>query len=370
MYNGYLWNTKNPGTDANGNAYTNYFDYTADGWYEEFTRGCTFDQNKYYLFAGDYFIDMIRLAWVVYVNNDKMNEHKGSVSWLDSVDDFYARVEIGDWDFDMLKKLSDAMKVGSVAGKTQLNDPLIGFMIIGNITEWSTAPSAGAAIFYLDENGAPKLIEDTSTFQRIADKYVDMVGQEDNPRLGVYCEDESVIASIEAFATGNVLFLSSRMGEMESSVLRNVDFAKGIVPIPKWSALEQDAYHTTVHDQAEIGAILKSARTYSAASALMQYLNEESDSVLNAYYEKGMKYKYNDDRNSRVMMDIIRAATDDPFSSMIGLLALQLYDLPGSISYTGPKMLQNTTIGSTFASEKDAYQYCLNKMLEKFASFD
>ncbi|MBQ9735249.1 MAG: hypothetical protein IJV96_00500, partial [Clostridia bacterium] len=155
MYSGYLWNTKDPGADAGGNAYVNYFDYEADGWYTEFIKGCTFDQNKYYLFAGDYFIDMIRLAWVVYVNNDVMNENKGSVSWLDSIDDFYARVEAGDWDFDMLKKMSDAMKSGNVSGKTDKNDKVIGFSI-NNVTDWAIAPSAGASLFYLDENYQPK----------------------------------------------------------------------------------------------------------------------------------------------------------------------------------------------------------------------
>ena len=373
MYSGYLWNTKNPGVDASGNAYVNYFDYEADGWYTEFIKGCTFDQNKYYLFAGDYFIDMIRLAWVVYVNNDVMNENKGSVSWLDSIDDFYARVEAGDWDFDMLKKMSDAMKSGNVSGKTDKNDKVIGFSI-NNVTDWAIAPSAGASLFYLDENYQPKVIEDIGTFQRIANKYKDMVGEKDNPRTGVFFESDP-IDNLATFVQGNVLFASSRLGEMESQALRSVDFAKGVAPQPKWSATEQDAYHTTVHDQTELGCILKSAHAYSAASALMQYLNEESDLVVNAYYEKGMKYKYNDDANSRKMMDIVRASTDDPFRSIIGLLCLQLYSSIGGVGGLEGNNVhlmvdKTSTLSGIFASEKRSYQACLDAMIEKFQSFE
>lgn len=370
MTNGYLWNTKNPGADGMGKAYVNYFDYTAKGWYTDFIRGCTFDQNKYYLFAGDYFIDMIRQAWVIYVNNDKMTEHSGSVKWLDSLDDFYLRVEAGDWDYDMLKKMSDAMRSGNATGTTTKNDRLIGFALNG-VTDWALTVTTGATIYYLDENGVPALIEDTSTFQKIADAYIDMAGREDNPRLGMYYE-EMPLATTELFAGGNVLFCSALLGEMESPLLRSVTFARGVVPTPKWSKNAQMDYHTTVHDQTEIGCILKSARAYSAASALMQYLNEDSGAVINAYFEKGLKYKYNDDPNSRKMMDIVRASTDEPFSSMIGPLALQLYDLGNTdrFSWTGPTVQDVGNIASTFGSEKDAYRYCLNKMLAKFASFE
>ena len=62
MMRGYLWNVSNPGTDADGNEVKNYFDFTYDGWNYDFMKGCTFDQNKMYLLAGDYFIDMIRMA--------------------------------------------------------------------------------------------------------------------------------------------------------------------------------------------------------------------------------------------------------------------------------------------------------------------
>jgi hypothetical protein len=156
---------------------------------------------------------------------------------------------------------------------------------------------------------------------------------------------------------------------MESPALRDVNFAKGVIPVPKWNQNEQDEYHTMVHDQAELGCILNTAQAYSAASALMQFLNEESGDVVHAYYEKGLKYKYNDDKNARTMMDIIRETTDSPFGMQIGALCQSLYTGTGTLS--GMKFPKDHIAwSSVYNAEKDAYNDCLNKMLEKFAALD
>ena len=57
MVDGLLWNI----TDA-GEGVKNYFDFSHKGYYLDYMKGCTFDQSKLYIFAGDYFIDMIRMA--------------------------------------------------------------------------------------------------------------------------------------------------------------------------------------------------------------------------------------------------------------------------------------------------------------------
>ena len=151
---------------------------------------------------------------------------------------------------------------------------------------------------------------------------------------------------------------------MESKAFRDFSAAKGLVPLPKWDDNVQEEYHTVIHDQVEIGCILNTAQAFSAASALMQYLNEESDKVVYTYYEKGLKYKYNDDKNAREMMDIVRETTDSPFGFQIGVLCQSLYT--GTPALTGLYIKNNTTVASTFASEKDAYKDCMAQMLAKF----
>ena len=55
-------------------------------------KGCTFDQNKLYVLAGDYFIDMIRMAWVFYVNVDIFNANGTDLGYGD-INAFYEYVD-------------------------------------------------------------------------------------------------------------------------------------------------------------------------------------------------------------------------------------------------------------------------------------
>ena len=364
MTNGYLWNVKNPGDDVK-----NYFDFTKDGWYEEYIKGCTYDQNKLYIFAGDYFIDMIRMAWVVYVNNDIFKANLGNMPyWCTSVDEFYAYVGDGIWNLDMIAEIAGKVfSDGNKNGIAEPTDTIVGLAING-VTSWITSAASQITLFYQDtnDNYKPKMMQDTADYQRVADKYVSMAES-----YGVYNshtpETNGVLESTEIFLNGNVLFAYSRLGEFEAESIRNFTASKGIVPIPKWNENEQDAYHTPVHDQAELGCILNTAKAFSAASALMQYLNEESEKVVYAYYEKGLKFKYNDDKNTRDMMDIVRETTDSPFSWQVGWACLDLYQ--GTPALSKLFLYKNTTISSTYNSEKDAYADCLRQAIEKFESF-
>lgn len=357
MVDGLLWNVKNPGEGVK-----NYFDFEAKGWYTEYIKGSTFDQNKYYIFAGEYFIDIIRMAWVIYVNNDILESNLNKLpTWCEDTDAFYEYVADGFWDIDMIKDISSRVFVdGGKMGVTEATDSVVGFAI-NHVTDWVFSASSNVTLYYQDENDGmkPKVMESIDTYQKVADRYVEMT-----ETLGVYWENP-VLSSTQYFLNGNVLFAISRLGEMESEAMRSFDGSKGLVPVPKWDWELEEDYHTCIHDQAELGCILNTAKAYSAASALMQYLNENSNPIVNAYYEKGLKYKYNDDPRAREMMDLIRDTTDSPFGFQIGVVSQTLYT--GTKALNGMWIENNTTCASTFASERDAYVDCLNKMLDKFA---
>ena len=249
-----------------------------------------------------------------------------------------------------------------VRGETEKVDTLIGFAM-NHTTDWIISASSGVTLYYQDKEDGykPKVMDSIDVYQKVSDKYTDMAETQ-----GVYWEQE-VKTSTECFLQGNFLFAMSRLGEMESSVLRDFGMSKGLIPVPKWDMDAQDDYHTVVHDQAEIGCILNTAKAFAASSALMQYLNEESTDVVYAYYEKGLKYKYNDDKNSREMMDIVRESTDSPFGFQIGKLCETLYTGTGGALHS-MWIEENKTCSSTYNSEKDSYKDCMQKMIAKFAT--
>ena len=360
MVDGLLWNLNDPGEDI-----ANYFDFEAEGFYTEYMKGLTFDQEKVYLFAGDYFIDMIRMAWVVLVNNDlfAMNARK-MPSWCDSVDDFYSYVEYGYWDMDALAEISLRVFTEGLSGQlgvTEKTDTLVGFAYNGESHRIFSAAS-GVTLYYQDDDYSPSVLQDIGDYQKVANKFANLTGS-----YGVYYR-EKVNSSTECFLQGNFLFAMSRLGEMESYAMRDFSASKGIVPVPKWDAKGQDDYHTVVDEHAEIGCILNTAHAYSAASALMQYLNEESDGVISTYYEKGLKYKYNDDENAREMMDLVVDSIGSPFGYNIGALCENLYT--GVVTLSGISITKPGTLASTFACERDAYIDCMQRMVAKFENFD
>ena len=150
MVDGLLWNVKNPGEDVKS-----YFDFSAKGWYTDFMRGCTFDQNKYYAFAGDYFIDMIRMAWVLYVNHDILLASMQKMpTWCTDIDTFYAFVEDGLWDLDMLGDMVSRVHVdGGLLGYTECEDPVLG-LAYNHGSDWIVSSSSYVTLYYQDkENG-------------------------------------------------------------------------------------------------------------------------------------------------------------------------------------------------------------------------
>ena len=367
MVNGYLWNVKNPGEGVK-----NYFDFTKDGWYTEYIKGCTFDQNKLYIFSGDYFIDMIRMAWVIYVNEDLLLANISKMpTWCTSLDEFYAYVADGAWELDSFAEMATVVHTdgaGGTFGVADKTDDVIG-VTIPHVADWVFASSSDVNVYYQDkaEGYKPKVIDSIDLFQRVSNKWVSLslsTGAINLPSTTAGVKEATTI-----FLEGKTLFTFSRLGEMEASELRDFSAAKGLVPVPKWNGNEQDEYHTVVHNQVELGAILNTAKAYSAASALMQFLNEESDEVVYTYYEKGLKYKYNDNKNARVMMDIIRDTSDTPFGFEIGDLCHETFYV-GTQKLTTLYLDNNETISSTFAAEKDVYVDCLRQMLERFASFE
>lgn len=356
MVNGLLWNVKNPGDDVK-----NYFDFTKDGYYTEYMKGCTFNQDRMYLIAGDYFIDMIRHAFVVYVNNDLFKRQLGQMpTWCDSLETFYEYVEDGMWDIDMLADLSNYASIDSgILGLTEPTDEIVG-LTINNVSAWVISACSNITVYYQDKTDGykPKVMDSIDDYQKVADKYANL-----QQKRGVYY-NYNMNGFTGHFLQGNVLFTIAFLGEMESAGMRAFESEKGLVPIPKWEDNEQEKYHSCVHDQAEVGCILNTAKAYSAASALLQFLNENSGDVVNAYYNKGLKYKYNDNKQARTMMDIVRDSMDAPFGFQIGLVSQTLYQ--GSTPLMGMYLYNNTTVSSTFAAEKDAYVDCLNRMIEQF----
>ena len=369
MPKGYFWNVLDPG--ENGKS---FFDFSYDGWNYDFMKGLTFDQNKMYVLAGDYFLDMIRMAWVLYVNADHFNANGVSLGY-GNINEFYEYVAAGIWDWDDLTTISSSVwKDTSKKNTVDKDDELIG-LAINHVSDYIFMGSSGVTVFYQDKSFTPHCIDGIDQFMRMGTELRSIMEGKGNQTTdtttgrGILFENK-VITSTEYFFNGNVLFAMSVLGELESTAMRGVEFAKGLVPVPKWNEQEQEDYHTMVHDQTEIAVIFSNAPSFTKASAFMQAANEESRDVLHEYYEKGLKFKYSDDKNIRTMIDLIHDTIDNPFGlHMPAIIATYFGNGSNNWMWTGTCFgALDNTVASTFGSEKQAYQTALTKALADFAA--
>ena len=308
---GYLYNVVHP-TDVDGKVLENYIDLDADCWYGDYMKGTTLSEDKIYLLAGDYHLDFIRMTWVIYVNIPHFNESLSSMGI--TVDTLYDYVQNGEWTYDMLREFTELSfrDTGSVPDQADRDDAVVGFVgcgleVMPRIFTWTN----GLSIVDADKNGELHIKSNSGEMTHFAALYEQLM---QTPGLLVA---PGTLDSVTYFLQGNVLFTMAVMGELESEEMRNADFTKGLVPYPIFDPDYQDDYHSLVHDQAEIGAILATTYNYTMASAYMQCINEKSADVLQEYYEQTLKIKYSDNRRTREMIDLVHDSIDNAFENVI-----------------------------------------------------
>ena len=359
---GYLMNVVDP-VDANGNEVVSYFDFTSDAWNYDFMKEMTFDSSKVYVLAGDFHIDMIRFAQVIFVNKTMFDQNASALGYADT-NTFYRYVKAGDWDYDRLVGMSEAIwqDNGSVKNKADLSDGRIGF-VSNERLYFNFVPSTSVTTYYMDDEGKPHFIEDIDEMNRMGDKLRQIWSQ---TGTGDGIINENALNCITTFMEGNVLFAPATLGELESDELRGVSFDKGLVPVPKYDYKRQDSYHTMIEMFAELSAVLVNAPAFNKASAYLQYVNEMSADVLSEYYEFSLKFKYNSDPSIRMMIDLVYDTIDSPFGIWFESVIYDKVTLSGDTANLHHAISKNS-LSRFYEANAEACRIGLQKCLEEFA---
>ncbi len=382
MLNGYLWNVTDPGLDANGKEVTSYFEFDHDCWYKEYMEGASFSKDKLYMVVGDYNIDILRFAWVFFVNIDLFDSTFGSLTEEDGYGfNTYETLceyitDTGDWFYDDMIGLAGMAHNdagGSTQGKTDREDAQIG-VCLNNLAQRIFVWGSGVSVYEWTKNGkettpgngTPALIgkEDTDAMVKLGDKYTELY----NAKGVIGGNGIAAISSVEWFMDGKILMTMAELGEMESEDMRNTSFKRGILPFPRYHRSYTDSVVTVVHDQAEVDCILNNASSFNMASAFLQYVNELSTEILDIYYEEVLKFKYNDSKGARDMIDLVHDTIDSPFDSV---MSARVFATAGGnqffVAFQNDAIANRlSTFSSTYAETRDAVQDALDKMLGDF----
>ena len=358
---GYLTNVNNP-LDASGNLMTSYFDFKNDSWNYSFMSDLTLDRNKVYTLAGDYHIDLVRAAYVLFVNKNMFNQN-AKVLGCEDINDFYGYVLDGIWDYQMLTTM--CAKVwqdnGSSKNRPDRDDGRLG-LAINERFYFNFVPASGLSTYYLDDEGKPKLIDGIDEMNRLGSA-LRTIQEHGGSTDGIY--SESGMNCVEFFMQNSTLFATGVLGELESEEFRAAEFDKGLTPIPKYDQRRQEDYHTMIEQFAELSAILINAPSFTLASAYLQYATENSKAVLTEYYEFSLKFKYNDDPTIRSMIDLVYDCIDSPFGMWFETVIMEYVE--GDTSDNLHYALSRNALSGWYDKFKGPYERGLDKALSEFA---
>lgn len=282
----------------------NHFDFTSDGWRNEYMDNLSIIDGKRYLLVGDYFMDSFRGVHTLYFNKNLMD------SYFEGSDELYTMVEDGKWTYEKyVGYAKDFYRDLNGDGKADLED-LYGVR----------ADYRWARLYYCvtdcrsvswDKDGMPYLDPSIERISKLTDYLIDLFSSPG------YHDIESSQITKKFFSEGKVLFTTwQKIADMEAPEMRNMD-GIGLIPYPKLDEA-QNNYYTFVHNIAEIGAIpvTITEKQFEAMSAYIQAMTQYTAKyIMPAYYETALKIKYSQDEQSARMLDIIRDGIRNPFEN-------------------------------------------------------
>ena len=372
-----LWNVYDT-SDGKGGTLDSYFDFTHPTWFEEYMAGTSITSEKRYALVSDYNIDVIRLAFVLYVNRGLFDEvMQGNYI---NVHDLYEYVKEGIWDYDLLMQFMEIAHQDTVNyGTTDKEDERKGLIASAHLQRVFTWTSGLSIIGWDGEiyDSNPYVVENHPDYFTYAGKFSEFYNTP-----GMYYSGNALAdaqAATMLFLDGSYLFALSPMGEMESETVRDSQVNKGVLPLPKFDQTLQTDYYTLVHDQVDIACILNNARHFTEASAYLQKASEDSVEIMKEYYDKSLKLKYNEDKDTQDVLDLIHDRIVSPFELIIARLVVSGGSyLPGA-PYTGTEMFnlvvadakeQKTSFASSWAAAYDGWCNNLDHLLGLFDELD
>lgn len=317
----------------------NYFDLKDPGYMADLMGSLTLSQEKIYVIASDYFMDLIRAFFVVPVNVNLYNSIAEDMiddlndDGAQDINDFFEEVLAGDWTYERL--IAYAQKIYLDTNKTVDGEdpedqlgfalpmnglPAAGLVYTSSVVVIQKTPTddGGFNYAYPDEN------EDLFNLFNAVNNLMN--------QTGIICVDDkgtdlSVNLRVRTmFSTNKLLFggiiLVGALEYESYQEMKSVDDGGfGVVPVPVYR--KGDSYLTQIHVVGRAGGIAHSTTKYAQCTAFLHYQSSHSAEVLNEYYDYQLTYDIADNLDGNVTMlqyirQNVRTSFDKLFEDAIG----------------------------------------------------
>lgn len=329
------------------------FDYDKPYWYKGYMEDLKLINDRMFIMAGDYFMDVIASAHALFFNKNMINSMYGSP------DVIYNHVKDGSWTIDKFISYIENAYLDLDGDGTKNEGDQFGFSAIGM---WGSAiPFIIASdINFIDRDNANNIAFSFNNERSVTllEKLVDVFYN--NGTINEIADRTSEGLRV-LFAAEKTLFVGyQRLGYLEH--MRQIDFEIGIVPYPKLDE-RQERYVTSSHDTTEVGVIPVTSTEFDFVTTVIEVLNRETASmVIPVYYETALKVKYTRDDISAEMIDIIH----DNFGATFPLAYGSSFEnFMLNAGFCTPLQNKSTDFASNYAKLETTAQERLVKVVEQ-----
>ncbi len=350
-----------------------YFEFENKyGYLTAYMDDLSLTNDKQFLLASNYFMDVIRALMLLPFNIDIYDDLLGGEGNV-KASKLYEMVDNNAWTWDRMIEMSSIFSVGTQENMD--SNPLVIAIADGGLSANALLYSTYFEVYHAIEEGDQVIgYQMNDTCQDMFDlfsKVATLVSTN-----GIYADSrvltapESSTGSIsgieranEKFKNGETLFATpSMMGALESEVFQSVGgegkSGMGVLPLPK--LLDDDSpYCTIINGTGRVGALGYTSENGMAMSAYIQYITENSRAVLNEYYDVAMKDKYTGDEGSKRMLDLIYASIGSQQSMILDELIL-FKDYGTMSAYTWSQIIRSDNFSGHASDISKVYSECLD----------
>ena len=299
-----------------------YFNFESDGWMTSWMESLSFTLDRAYILGSDYFVDIVRAMGVLPFNKDLMDQNSAKLATAilpegETLSDgetlserFFDYVEMGNWTWDTLGKLCQAIWVdtdgneqssigdtlGIITDKYSGMPAALMFFSTGEILTTTTPVEDGMG----NDTGRVQinLPADSTVIGSIFDAVKSVFGGQgafvtsDSTSSGNSIDQPGIAYHYTKFAENTLLFAGPCLiSALESEQFQQMESVYSVVPLPKVSADKK--YNTIIHNTSDAGAINVNANPQKVRtmSAYLQYCTERSPEIREEFLQIVMKYK-------------------------------------------------------------------------------
>ena len=333
-----------------------YLDFEKDHWYHDIVDELTVD-GKLFFAVGDYSLTFWEYIYVLYFNKTIANNY--------NVEDIYALVKDGSWTIDKLIEIAKGKYKDLNGDNWPGSEDQYGYISCYQNTLDALFSQFDVQATHRNESNEIVLDVDQSKVVSILEKMNGFFATDD-----VYTYDTTSSTTIDdnpldkMFREDKALFYPERINRAQ--IFRDMETDFGIVPYPKWNE-QQKEYSTQAWNSYSVAVVPMDVSDREFTGAMLEALTAESSrTVIPAYNEQALTYKYTRDDESAEMLELIRKNVSINFGYFYydDLRTGEWFRI--LISKTNP----NNNFVSYYAANKSGYERSMKKILKSYTEHE